>query len=60
MMVGGKEKEYERIEKIMIDVEEKYKGEKWCEMVGKDGEGNLVKKINKGIEYEDMKMIEEI
>jgi 6-phosphogluconate dehydrogenase len=60
IMVGGSEQSYRRIEKVLLDISAKYKGEPCAALMGPDGAGHFVKTIHNGIEYANMQMIAEI
>jgi 6-phosphogluconate dehydrogenase len=60
IMVGGLEKSYHRVEKILTAISAKYKNQPCCAWVGTGGAGHFVKTMHNGIEYADMQMIAEI
>ena len=60
IMAGGTPKAWERVEKILLDISAKFKGEPCAALVGPEGAGHFVKTIHNGIEYADMEMIAEI
>jgi 6-phosphogluconate dehydrogenase len=60
IMVGGLQSSYHRVEKVLVAIAAKYKGEPCCAWVGTDGAGHFVKTIHNGIEYADMQMIAEV
>ena len=60
IMVGGTEASFKRVEKVLLDISAKYKGEPCAAWLGPNGAGHFVKTIHNGIEYADMQMIAEI
>ncbi len=60
IMVGGLERSYHRVEKVLTAISAKYKRQPCCAWVGTDGAGHFVKTMHNGIEYADMQMIAEI
>ena len=60
IMVGGTEASWKRIEKVIVAISAKFKGEPCAAWLGTDGAGHFVKTIHNGIEYADMQMIAEI
>jgi 6-phosphogluconate dehydrogenase len=60
IMVGGTEASFRRVEKVLLDISAKYKGEPCAAWLGPNGAGHFVKTIHNGIEYADMQMIAEI
>jgi 6-phosphogluconate dehydrogenase, decarboxylating len=60
IMVGGTEASFKRVERVLLDISAKYKGEPCAAWLGPDGAGHFVKTIHNGIEYADMQMIAEI
>ena len=60
IMAGGTEQSFKRVEKVLLDISAKYKGEPCAAWLGPNGAGHFVKTIHNGIEYADMQMIAEI